>query len=72
MRAKKLGSHQDDSVQEKAEGPKVLAVHSYGRGFLTGSRREAFIRSSGFKTTHCVISSLPRDVIVEEGGDELS
>lgn len=77
MSEKKLGSdlNQPGSDQNEAEGRRVLGVHTIhiaGRGFLDGDQKQAFIASSAFKTDTHVIDSLPRDVIVEESGDELS
>ena len=71
MSAKKLGSPQNSSVQEEAEGPRVLAIRIYGGGFLEGEPRQAFLASSGLKTDERISNLLPRDVIVEEYGDEM-
>jgi len=66
MSVKKLGLGQVDFNQENTEGPRVVAVHSWGRGILTGERKEAFIASSAVKKVHEVLKKLPREVIVEE------
>jgi hypothetical protein len=73
MNAKKLDSdsNQPGSDQKETERPRVLAVHTFGRGFLDGPGREAFSKTSAFKTAHSVSSSLPSDVIVEDAGDEM-
>jgi hypothetical protein len=74
MSAKKLGSisNQPGLDQGETEGPKVIAVHTWGRGLLKGHEKAAFIASGVSRKVHEALGKFPRDVIVEDAGDELA
>jgi hypothetical protein len=73
MSLKKLGSdsNQSASIEIEAEGPRVLAVHTWGRGLLEGPEKAAFIASGVSRKVHEALGKFPRVPVVEGPEDEI-